>query len=306
MTSRGEEPRRERRDTPQERQLSDALENPEHRTERRTARTPWAFLILGVLVLALLLVGAIFLWRSLGDTLSATSTASDSLDSGPEPDIKFVNGPGQVRIEGIRDLEAIEYEVTKHAVARDPASAQQRASEVEVNVSREGSNFEIRTNGGRNTGADYHLRVPPGASIEVESEAGEVEVTGLSGNTAVAAEAGDAAVRDAGGSINIEAPMGDVEVSNVNTETGQVNLEVGSGDVDLTDLVIGTLEANIESGDASLSGRFSGGGRVLVHTGDIDVNLPSEDARDLSLEARIGRVERNENGEPDDENGSEQ
>lgn len=277
---------------------------PEERPERRDAdarlsgKRSWAFLAVGVLILAVVAAGGFFLWRSLGDTLSGTSEASDSLGSaGPEPSIRLTNGLGQISIEGVENIGAIEYEATKHAVARDPASAQERASEVAVDVSREGSDFEIETSGGRNTGVDYALRVPPGSSVDVSSEAGSVEVSGLSGSTAIAAEAGDVSVRDAGGSVNIEAPAGDIEIENVNTETGQVNLEVGSGDVDLTDLVIGTLEANVESGDASLSGRFSGGGRILVQTGDINVAVPSEDARDLSLEARIGAVERGEDGE---------
>lgn len=304
MDSKGEEHRRETRGAPKDEPNRNAPETP----ESRNARIPWAFLAVGILLLAVLLAGGLFLWRSLGDTLSGTSAAEDSLDSGPEPNIRLANGRGQISIEGVEDLEAIEYEVMKHAVARDPASAQERASEVEVDISREGSDFEIATGGGRNTGADYELRVPPGASVEVASEAGKVEVAGISGSTSVAAEAGDVLVRDAGGSIDIEAPMGDVEISNATTETGQVNIEVGSGDVDLTDLVIGTLEAGVGSGDASLSGRFSGGGRVLVETGDINVNLPAEDARDLSLEARIGTVERDEDGEaeePEDESGGE-
>lgn len=279
---------------PREEELHRRTVAPDEKPERRNteAKIPWAFIAVGVVLFAVVVAGGLFLWRSLGDTLSGTSAASDSLDSGPEPNISLTNGRGQISIEGVADLEAIEYEVVKHAVARDPASAQEKASEVEVDVSRDGSDFEIETNGGRNTGADYALRVPPGTSVEVSSEAGGVEVVGLSGNTSVLAEAGDVSVRDAGGSINIEAPMGDVEIEDVNTETGQVNIEVGSGDVDLTNLVIGTLEASVESGDASLMGRFSGGGRILVETGNINVAVPSEDARDLSLEARIGAVER--------------
>lgn len=247
-------------------------------------------------LLALLLAGGLFLWRSLGDTLSGTSAAGDSLDSGPEPSVRLANGHGQISVESVEDLEAIEYEVTKHAVARDPATAQERAAGVEVDVSREGSDFEISTSGGRNTGADYALRVPPGASVDISSEAGRVEVEGLSGSVSVVAEAGDVSVRNVAGSINVEAPSGDVEVSEVTTETGQVNVEVGSGDLELTDLVIGTLEASVESGDANLSGRFSGGGRILVETGNVNVSLPPEDARELSLEARIGSVEREDTG----------
>ncbi len=282
--------------------------NPREEEPRRNAdarlsgKRPWAFLAVGVLLLAVVIAGGFFLWRSLGDTLSGTSEAGDSLGSaGPEPGIRLANGFGQISIEGVENIGAIEYEATKHAVARDPASAQERASEVEVDVSREGSDFEIETSEGRNTGVDYALRVPPGSSVDVSSEAGSVEVSGLSGSTSVAAEAGDVSVRDAEGSISVEAPAGDVEIENVNTETGQVNLEVGSGNVDLTDLVIGTLEAGVESGDATLSGRFSGGGRILVETGDINVDVPSEDAGELSLEARIGAVERGEDGGSEDE-----
>lgn len=284
----------ERRRAPDEKPKRSAPEPP--RTSASSRKT-WALLAVGLFLLALLLAGGLFLWRSLGDTLSGTSAASDSLDSGPEPSIRLANGRGQISIEGVQDLGAIEYEATKHAVARDPASAQERAADVEVDVSREGSDFEIATSGGRGTGTDYELRVPPGASVDVSSEAGGVEISGLSGSASVVAEAGDVSVREAGGSIDVEAPMGDVEIENVNTETGQVDVEVGSGNLDLTGLVIGTIEANVESGDANLSGRFSGGGRILVQTGNINVAVPPEDARELSLEARVGTVERNGDGE---------
>jgi DUF4097 and DUF4098 domain-containing protein YvlB/nitrate reductase NapE component len=296
LNPRDEEHRRESRSHREAPEEKPDRSTPEPSWRRNSVRT-WVFLAVGLFLLALLLAGGLFLWRSLGDTLSGTSAASDSLDSGPEPSIRLSNGHGQISIEGVEDLEAIEYEATKHSVARDPASAQERAADIEVDISRDGSDFDIATSGGRNTGADYAVRVPPGASVEVSSEAGRVEVSGLSGSTSVVAEAGDVSVRDAGGSISVEAPAGDVEIENVTTETGQVNLEVGSGDVDLTDLVIGTLEAGIESGDASLSGRFSGGGRIFVQTGNINVAVPSEDARNLSLEARIGAVERDEAGE---------
>jgi hypothetical protein len=53
---------------------------------------------------------------------------------------------------------------------------------------------------------------------------------------------------------------------------------------------VGTLEASVEAGTVTLSGRFSGGGRVSVQTGDIIARLPPEDTRDLTLETRVGSV----------------
>ena len=150
----------------------------------------------------------------------------------------------------------------------------------------------IETDGGRGTGAEYLLRVPSGSAVEVESGAGDVEVSGFFGDVMVVADAGDVTVRNAGNDVMVEAPQGDVVIGDVNTDTGQVELDVGSGDLTLQDLIVGTLEARVGAGDVTLSGRFSGSGRVLVETGSITANLPPEDTRELTLETRVGEVVR--------------
>jgi hypothetical protein len=77
------------------------------------------------------------------------------------------------------------------------------------------------------------------------------------------------------------------------------------GDVSLEDLILGTLEASVEAGDVTFSGRFSGGGRVTVETGDIVARLPPEDTRDLTLETRIGSVLRESADGASNDQGSE-
>jgi hypothetical protein len=214
--------------------------------------------------------------------------------------VHLTNAAGRVRVEGVEGSNSVEYEATRYAMGPDPAAAKQQASEVPVDISREDSRITIETDGGRDTGADYDLRVPAGSSVDIESEAGDVEVSGLTGNVRVAAEAGDVTIGNVGGGVNVSVPQGDVTVANVNTDTGGAELEVGSGDVFLEDLILGTLEASVEAGSVTLSGRFSGDGRVSVETGDIIARLPAEDTRDLTLQARVGKVLR----EPTDE-GSE-
>ena len=261
------------------------------RARGRPFRTSPLLALLAVLVLVLLAVAAILLWRSFGESISGTSVARDSIDSaGPEPHVRLTNAAGQVRIEGVKGSESVEYEATRYAMAADPAAAKQQASEVPVDISREDSEIVIQTDGGEDTGADYALAVPSGSSVEVESEEGDVEVSGLTGNVTVAAEAGDVTVSDVGGDVKVEAPRGDVSVGNVNTDTGGANLEVGSGDIFLEDMILGTLEASVEAGDVILSGRFSGDGRISVETGDIIARLPPEDTRDLILQTRVGSV----------------
>ena len=249
-------------------------------------------LLFALLLLALLAVAALLVWRSLGDELSGTSVARDSVDSGPEPRVRVANGAGKVRVEGVEGIDAVEYEVTRYALGPDPATAKRRASEVPVDFSREDSTLVLQTDGGRGTGADYELRVPVRGAVEVEAGAGDVEVSGVSGEVRVVAEAGDVTVRGAGNDVAVEAPQGDVAVEDVNTDTGQVELEVGAGDLALRDLIVGTLEASVESGDVTLSGRFSGSGRIFVETGNITANLPPEDTRELTLETNVGNVVR--------------
>lgn len=298
---RGEEPGRQPAEP--DKHPETAASATERRRDRRQ-RVPW-LLTLGATLLIVLLAGtAILLWRSFSDSLSGTSVARDSIDSGSKPGIRLTNGAGQIRIEGVEDLGAVEYEVTRHALAANPAAAKKRASEIAVDISRDGGDFTIETNGGRNTGADYALRVPAGSAVEVESEAGDVEVSGLSGDVSVDSGAGDVSVREVKGSVQVEARAGDVEVSKMQTDTGGAEIEVDSGDVALRDLVVGTLETSVVAGDVTLSGRFSGGGRVSVKTGDIIAQLPPEDTRDLTLETEVGEVVREDAaGTPSEESG---
>ena len=276
------------------------------RDRGRPSRRSPLLALLAVLVLVLLAVAAILLFGSFGEGISGTSVARDSIDSaGPDPHVRLTNAAGQVRVEGVKGSESVEYEATRYAMAADPAAAKQRASEVPVDISREDSEIVIQTDGGEDTGADYTLMVPAGGTVEIESEEGDVEVSGLTGNVSVAAEAGDVTVREVGGNIRVEAPSGDVSVGGVNTDTGSADVEVGSGDLALEDLILGTLEASVEAGEVTLLGRFSGGGRVSVQTGDIVARLPPEDTRDLILQTRVGSVLREPPGGDSNEQSSE-
>ena len=248
--------------------------------------------IVGLVVFALVVVGGGLLWRWYGDQTGGTSPFEDSVASGAEPLVRLTNGPGQVRVEGVGAADAVEISAERYARGSDPASARENASGVAVDVAREGSTLEISSDGGRGTGVDYHLRVPEGSEVEVESAAGDVEIWGVADAVRAKAEMGDVTVREVQGSVTVEAPQGDVTVEGVSTETGNVELSVGSGDLVLRDLLVGILEARIEAGSAELLGRFAGGGRLLVETGSIAVRVPPEDVRELALEARVGEVSR--------------
>lgn len=246
--------------------------------------------VFGLLLVALA-GGGVLLWFSYGDRAGGTEVFEESVASGAEPVVRVTNGRGKVRVQGVEGLETVEISARRYARGFNPTSAKENAAEVPVEVSNE-AEVEISSGGGSSTGVDYDLEVPSGSTVEVESEAGDVEVSGLDGDVTVRGESGDVSLEDIQGSISIEATQGDVSVEGLSTETGSAEITVGAGDVDIEDMVIGFLEARVESGDVALSGRFSGSGSVLVETGSIDVRLPSEDARDLDLETRVGEIVR--------------
>ena len=285
--------------SPDERLPAPLRESEEGRRRRPTFRLGPVPVIVGLLLLALV-IGAVLLWLSFGDRAGGTSVFEDSIETGSEPVLRLTNGPGRVRVEGVEGLENVEISAKRYARGRNPAAAKENAAEVPVAMSSgEGSTLELSSDEGSGTGVDYDLRVPSESTVEVESEAGDVEVSGLDNTVTVLARSGDVSVEDIQGSIGIESQAGDVAVGPVSTETGNAEINVGSGDQEITDLVVGILEAHVEAGDVALLGRFSGSGTVSVETGSIDVRLPSEDAKDLTFEARVGQVSRDDEPEPE-------
>ncbi len=284
---------------PDERPTAPTREPTERRRGRPDFRPGLVPVVAGLLLLALL-IGLVLLWFSYGDRAGGTSVFEDSIETGPEPVVRLTNGPGRVSIEGVEGLENVEISAKRYARGRNTAAAKENAADVPVEASSgEDSALKISSDGGGGTGVDYALRIPPGTVVEVESVAGDVEISGLDNNATVRAESGDVSVEDVRGSIGIEVARGDVTVESVSTETGNAEIAIGSGDLEIENLVVGILEARVESGDVALLGRFSGSGLVFVETGSINVRLPSEDTNDLTLEARVGEVVR------EDEQGSE-
>ena len=273
----------------------------EERSDRgrrgRLAGRPGIVPIIGGVLLLALLIGGLLLWSFYGDRAGGTSVFEDSIESGPEPVVRLTNGAGRVRLEGVEGLENVEITARRYARGRNPAAAKENATGVPVEVASGDSGIEISSGGGGGTGVDYELRVPTGSTVEVESSAGDVEVSGLDNNATVRTENGDVTVEDVQGAIVVETLSGDVTVGDVSTETGDAEITVVSGDLELRDLVVGILEARIEAGDVTMSGRFSGSGRVLVETGSIDARIPPEDARELTFETRVGEISRDEESE---------
>jgi hypothetical protein len=78
---------------------------------------------------------------------------------------------------------------------------------------------------------------------------------------------------------------------NVSREDSKIVIETEGGEDTGADYTLRVpTGGSVEAGVVTLSGRFSGGGRVTVETGDIIARLPPEDTRDLTRKTRLGSV----------------
>ena len=57
-------------------------------------------MLLDVLLLAVLARAAVLLWSFVGGSISGTSVAKDSINSGSKPHVRLANAAKRVRVEG--------------------------------------------------------------------------------------------------------------------------------------------------------------------------------------------------------------
>jgi hypothetical protein len=178
------------------------------------------------------------------------------------------------------------------------------APRVEVLVSDDGDENPGAGHCGSNETVE--LTVPRGATVEVESRSGHVEVTDvaearvkvLSGDVDVrrvsrAVEvnclSGDVSVSDSAGPVRVESVSGDVEARNVRTTSSGDNFEAKStsGDVTIEGVGHGHVSGAAVSGQILYTGALSRGGSYDFRTisGDVTLELPANAS--FSLHAKI-------------------
>ena len=137
---------------------------------------------------------------------------------------------------------------------------------------------------------DLSLRVPKGATLELDKLGGDVSIRGVTGGCEFKEVSGDLSIRDAG-SIAIDKLDGDFSVASTTGDLFAKNIE---GDMSLRD-VNGNVTIEVISDDLSLRG-LRGNLHVKSSHGDISINSVSGDvqidsvADDLALRGAGGNV----------------
>ncbi|MGB7924973.1 MAG: DUF4097 family beta strand repeat-containing protein [Pyrinomonadaceae bacterium] len=184
------------------------------------------------------------------------------------------------------------------------------ASRVEVLVSNgpdTGHNFESDCN----AASDITLDVPRGASVQVKTRDGEIEVADvadarletLSGYVAMrhigrrveaSSVSGDVSLDGSGGPVRLRSISGSIEASNARTLDATDDFEANtvSGDVMLSQVAHSRVEARTVSGIVSMKGPLARGGRYDFKTtsGDMMFTLPDDSSFRISARIPQGEI----------------
>jgi putative adhesin len=209
--------------------------------------------------------------------------------------VRFENLAGEMTIEGW-DRDELEVEID-----RDEAG---------VSVRREGSRVVVTREGrrGRQREAEFVVRVPRWAAIEVAGQSLEITVRGTGNALVIANMRGDIRVEDATGDVTISTMQGEVDVIDVTGRVvassqsddvtlvrvrGQITVHATDGHLTLEDIESSSVEAETQDGDIDFEGSILPGGEYgfFVHDGDATIAIPESSSARVSASTFDGEFE---------------
>lgn len=152
---------------------------------------------------------------------------------------------------------------------------------VELTVPR-GATVDVKTRSG-------HVEVSDVAQARIKVLSGDVDVRRVSRAVEVSCLSGDVSVSDSAGSVRIDSVSGDVEARNVRTSSAGDNFEAKSisGDVTIEGVAHGNVTGSATSGQILYTGALARGGTYDFRTisGDVMMELPADAS--FNLHAKV-------------------
>jgi DUF4097 and DUF4098 domain-containing protein YvlB len=195
------------------------------------------------------------------------------------------------------DKAEVRIEALKVSEASSEAKAKENCGQVTIEVTREAGLLRIDTKyphrktfwGGDSlsVSVDYKLWVPSGASVEVKSVSGDVDLESLGGAVKARIVSGSIILRKAAAGADLTTVSGELTLEDV---TGNVYLKTVSGNIEAV-RVKGSIEAESVSGGIEMS-EISGAAGINAKTlsGNVDYRGLLEAKGRYSLKSHSGNV----------------
>jgi DUF4097 and DUF4098 domain-containing protein YvlB len=220
---------------------------------------------------------------------------------GPAPELLIDGFAGDIIVRA-GDSSEIRVTATRHAPRRSDLER------IEVDIQAQEGRLEIVTrNPDRLNNARVRLEVlaPAGASFDLRTGAGALEISGLDGGGQAETSAGRVTARDLSGTVSLHTSAGEMSVRGFE---GSLKLHASAGGIEV-DQISGDLDAHTSVGRISARGA-QGGVRLdtsagsidyqgsplgdcsfATGTGSIDLRLPPDLSAKVDLHTGVGSIE---------------
>ena len=124
---------------------------------------------------------------------------------------------------------------------------------------------------------DYDLKVPREVDLRLETDEGNVFVTGVDGDLFVSTDEGTVNLENiASRDLNIETDEGRIKIEHAKCADGQVTIDTDEGSVRLLDCKTADLKIDTDEGEVVLQNNLSEKTRISTDEGDVDVDMEIE------------------------------
>ena len=235
--------------------------------------------------------------------LSTQTVAGESID-----EVRNMAADGLVSVENLAG--SIEVEVWGREEVEIRAELGDSVEKFEITESSNGIRIRVenRSQSRNMDGTDIRMRVPSGASLELEGVSADVDVTGSEGKLVqINTVSGDIVIEASPEQVDIHSVSGDVEYSGKSSRsafetvsgeitvqggTGEIQVSTVSGDVSLAAGAFDRARFEAVSGDLNLELSVRDGGRLTSDSmsGDLVLRLPSDQQARFSAQTFSGKI----------------
>jgi DUF4097 and DUF4098 domain-containing protein YvlB len=173
-------------------------------------------------------------------------------------------------------------------------TASQATGQVEVDAEQTGNRVDIMTRqladaGPEDFRADYEIRVPQDAELQIHDDSGAVSVANVLGDMNVETVAAGVDLEDAAGYLTVKTVGGSFQCLRC---AGRLEVSSISGNFRFVDIRSYNLRAQTSTGNILFSGEFLPNGmyRMKNYSGVIEVRFSPGDSFDLSATSLKGKV----------------
>jgi putative adhesin len=230
--------------------------NYRQRQYRRRGRGPWFWIILAIIIISVMSGG--FGSRggfSFGPDHSGNNQVVEKHDytvnGRPTIIINDTNGTVQVNVGSLPN------DVTIQTVKESGMMG--NANNIKVNLTQDTNLINASVLDGQPGSVDFNVTVPQGADLQLLTNSGDINVTGVTGKMTLTTESGsiNASNDVISGSSSITTTSGDIKFDGTIATTGTYQFQTNNGNVDLTVPSTPPFSVNATTSSGSITSDFS-------------------------------------------------